>query len=129
MADAFTARTAAELVDQVDGAIEVAELTAQHAPGGHPVFAALENAREVRDWLNDNGALMASGIGTNVRTYVQGALDRLYEAAGDVRNDPSAPPPLAIWPQARSLPWPWIAAGAGGILLVAILFQKRARAR
>lgn len=119
----------ADLMNQVQAAIEVGELTSQHAPGGHPIFAAVDDAREVLAWLNENAGLLASGVGPAVQANVERAISAVYDAAASVRNDPAAPLPLTIWPQVKALPWPWLAAGAGGILLVAILFQKRGSGR
>jgi len=118
-----------DLIAQVRAAIELGELTEQHAPGGHPIFQAVEDARELEAWLIDNAGLMGSGAGSNVQAKAQAAIDAIYDAAAGVRNDPTAPPPATIWPQVKALPWPWLAAGAGGLILVAILFQQRGRRR
>jgi hypothetical protein len=115
----------ADLAARVQAAIEVGEITAQHAPGGHPLFDALADGREVLAWLNDSAAFLEGGVTPGVLAYAQDAVNRIYDAAATVRTDPDLPPPATIWPEAKALPWPWIAAGAGGLLLVAILFQKR----
>jgi hypothetical protein len=125
MADAALAVTAADLTSQVQAAIDVGDLYTQQAPGGHPIFAALDKAREVLAWLQESGPLMASGVGSNVQQYAQGAIDGVYAALALIRNDPNAPLPRTLFPQVSALPWKWIAAGAGGILLVAILFQQQ----
>jgi len=116
------------LLAQLREAIELAEITSQHAPGGHPIFEALAEARELEGWLIDNAGLMGSGAGSNVQRNVAERIAAIYDAAVGVRNDPTAPPPATVWPQVKALPWPWLAAGAGGLLLVAVLFQ-RGRAR
>jgi len=118
-----------DLIAQVRVAIEFGEITEQHAPGGHPIFGAVADARELEGWLIDNAGLMGSGVGSNVQRQVQETIGAIYDAAAGVRNDPELPPPATIWPEIKGLPWPWLAAGAGGLLLVAILFQQRGRAR
>ncbi len=117
--------TVGDLIHQVETAIEFGEIEQQHAPGGSPIFEAVSDAVELRGWLIDNSGLMASGVGSHVAAKVDQVIGAIYDAAAGIRNDPTAPPPATIWPQLRALPWPWIAAGTGGLLLVAVLFQQR----
>lgn len=119
--------TVDDLIAQVRAAIELGEITQQHAPGGHPIFQAVADARELEGWLIDNAGLMGSGPGANVQRKVQETVSAIYDAAAGVRNDPEAPPPATIWPRLStpSLSWPWVGAAAGGLLLVAILFQQQ----
>ncbi len=121
--------TVNDLINQVQAAIEFGEIEEQQAPGGHPLFGAVDDARELVGWLNENAGLMASGVGSNVRAKVDAAISAIYDAAAGIRNDPTAPPPATIWPKVQSLPWPWLAAGAGGLLLVAVLFQQQQKGR
>ena len=117
--------TVDDLLAKVRAAIEFGEIEQQQAPGGSPIFAAVSDARELEGWLIENSGLMASGAGSNVVQKVDQAIGAIYDAAAGIRTDPTGPPPATVWPQVKALPWPWIAAGAGGLLVVAILFQQR----
>ncbi len=117
-----------DLIAQVRAAIDFGEIEEQQVPGGHPLYGAVTDARELLGWLIDNAGLMGSGVGSNVRGKVDQVIGAIYDAAAGIRNDPETGPRPTVWPQLKALPWPWIAAGAGGLLLVAVLFQ-RGRAR
>jgi hypothetical protein len=118
--------TATSAIASVISAIEFGEIAAQHAPGGHPLFTAIENARETVAWLEDNaGIIPVIADGTNVHAKVDQAIEEINAAAATLRNDPDQPLPATIWPQVQTLPWPWIAAGVGGLVAAAILFQRR----
>jgi hypothetical protein len=120
--------TAAAALAQLEGEIAFGEIAAQHAPGGHPLFAALDNARELQGYIQDNAAVIPpSGLPDTSRLALQvaQAIEAIDAAAATLRNDPDQPLPKTIWPQLPDLPWPWITAGLAGVVLVAVLFQQR----
>lgn len=110
-------------------AIEFGQLASQQAPGGHPLFAAVERAQEALDSLEENTGIIPDPIldGTALHRKYDEVYNGIYQASGTLRVDPSQPPPATIWPQITALPWPWIAAGVGGLVLVAVLFQRSGR--
>lgn len=117
---------------QLQAAIELGELTAQHAPAGHPIFDAIGNAQEVLAFLQDEEDLVGPALVPGTRTYaqVQGAIDGVYAAAGEVRNEPDKPllPTFFSLPKI-SIPWFEIAAGGGALALGFFLFQRHRRRR
>jgi hypothetical protein len=116
-------------IAKLEAAIEFGELAVQHQPGGHPLYAAIADAREVLAWVTENASILPDmAEGTRVRVHIDQAIEAINASAATTRNDPDKPLPVTIWPQIQQLPWPWIAAGVGGLVLVAILFQRRAAA-
>ena len=69
--------------------------------------------------------LSCTGELVRTRTAIEAATDAVYAAMSTLRNDPDQPLPSTIWPQLQALPWPWIAAGVGGLVLAGILFQRQ----
>lgn len=102
---------------QLVDAVEFASIAAQHAPAGHAIFAAIRNAESVRDVVHDEPyAVSPDGV--------QAAIDRIYDAAATIRNDPDSPLPRTLWTLPTSLPpWGYIAA-AGATALVAFFVFK-----
>jgi hypothetical protein len=125
--------TMAQARDRVADAIELGELVAQRAPEGHPLFQVLEDAREVRDaldehvpWYSDTGPLVAPGT----RTYdnVERTVEAINAAIATVRNDPDQPLSRTLY-VAPGVPWPALAVGAAGVVgLVALFWPRRKRA-
>ncbi len=122
--------TAADAASQLEVAIEAAEIASQHAPAGHPIFDAIDTGKSTLAWVQDAGRLWPPDAAlTRTQATVQQVTDSIYAAMATIRNDPDQPLPSTIWPQVQALPWPYIAAGAGALLLVAMLFQKKGARR
>ena len=121
--------TAASAVASLQAAIELGELQLQNAPGGHPIFAAVEHARDVLEQLEDNAAIMPP-LDEKSRTMqtVSQAINAITVAGSNLLTDPDKPLPVTVWPQLKQLPWPWIAAGTAALVLVAVLVQRSRRA-
>jgi hypothetical protein len=118
--------TVATAIHDLRVAIEFGQLRSQQAPGGHPLFLAIDRAQEALDSLEENTGIIPDPIldGTAIHRKYDEVYNGIYEASGTLFNDPTRPPPATIWPQIQTLPWPWIAAGVGGLVLVAVLFQR-----
>jgi hypothetical protein len=91
---------------RVQDAIDYAELAAQAAPPGHAIFAALDDAREAKDWINDQIPWFA-GDGPALPTVsakVADIVSAVYDAAATLRTYADVPtaydtnPPFPIWP-------------------------------
>lgn len=115
---------------QLQEAIDLGQLTAQHAPAGHAIFAALERAGQVLEAVQDEEASIGPALVPGTRTYsmIDEAIDGIYDAAANVRNVPDAPLPRTLF----SLPQvtiPWLEIGAAGAALAVgwYLFQRRGR--
>jgi hypothetical protein len=118
--------TATQAIASLRAAIEFGELAVQHAPGGHPLYAAIAVAQETADWVQENLAILPLiGDGSRTKTQIDQAIEGINAAAATLRNDPDQPLPVTIWPEVKTLPWPWIAGGVGALVLVAILFQRQ----
>lgn len=100
---------------KVQDAIDYAELAAQAAPAGHAIFQALEDAREAKEWIDDQIPWFA-GDGPALPTVsatVSRVVDAVYDAAATLRTYADVPtaydthPPFPIWPL--------LAAGAAAI--------------
>lgn len=117
---------------QLQQAIELGELTAQHAPAGHPIFGALERAGLALEYLQDednaHGPTLAAG--SEPYNIVDGAIDGIYAAAAEVRNAPDLPLPRTLFAlPATSIPWAAIGAGAAALGVGWYLFRRQSRRR
>ena len=115
------AGTLSEEMGRVSGALDFARLSAQYAPSGHPIYAAISNAEHEAEYIRRLIPFYSSGnepAPSHVVRQADDAVDRIYDAAADIRTDPSAPLPPTIWQQVKALPWGWIGAAtlvaAGG---------------
>jgi hypothetical protein len=109
---------AADAERQLQAAIDLGQLTAQHAPAGHPIFAAIDRAQQDLAQVQEDEAVIGPVLVPGTRTYseISDAIDGITAAAADVRNDPTSPLPPTLW----SLPAavvPWLPIGAAGALL------------
>lgn len=116
---------------QLQAAIDLGQLTAQHAPEGHPIFAALDRANADLASVQDEEAAIGPALVPGSRTYseISNAIDGIYDAAADVRNVPDVPLPHTLFtlPQTGI---PWVPIGlAGGVLAVGWWLFKRRGAR
>jgi hypothetical protein len=121
---------AADAERQLQAAIDLGDLTAQHAPAGHPIYAALDRARSDLESVQDEEAAIGPALIPGTRTYteISDAIDGIYQASADVRNDPAAELPRTLFSTPKAdIPWLEIAAGGGALLLGWWLFKgKRA---
>lgn len=122
--------TLAEAAGRVEHALDLGRLTAQHAPAGHPIHQAIADGEEAAAELRDLIPLWSSGgdvitPGGRVWQIMERVINAIYDAAATVRTPDGVELAPTRWPTPRALPWPWIAAGVGGLLLVAVLFQRR----
>jgi hypothetical protein len=120
----FTLRQAA---GKAQDAIDWGELVAQRAPAGAAIFAALDDARETRDWVNeqipmflDDGPALP-----NVSAAVDRVCEAVYTAGAAVRNDPSLPLSPTIYQQGGRMPWATIAVAGAAVLGAIALFVVR----
>lgn len=120
--------TADDAAHKLEVAIEAGDIWVQQAPGGHPLFAAIETARERLTWLRDSyGILPPMAPGTRIRTLIEKTIDDVYAAMASLKNDPDHIPETT-WPtQIAALPWGWIAGGVGAVVLVALIFNEGQR--
>jgi hypothetical protein len=106
---------AADAERQLQAAIDLGQLTAQHAPDGHPIFAALERAQADLESVQDEEAAIGPALVPGTRTYteIDQAIDGVFQASADVRNDPDLPLPPTLFAVPKvATPWAMLAAGA-----------------
>lgn len=121
---------AADAERQLQAAIDLGDLTAQHAPEGHPIFAALERARADLEQLQDDEGMVGPALVPGTRTWneLSAAIDGVFDASADVRNDPTQPLPRTLFSLPTSAT-PWLELGfAGAALLAGWWAFKRSRA-
>ena len=110
--------TGEELAAQLKSAIELGELSTTYAPGGHPLYQALDDARALLAYLQDAPVPIPDlPASARVPTQVAAAIEALAVAEANLRVDPGKPLPATIWPQIVDK-WPWIAAAGVGALLL-----------
>lgn len=117
---------------QLQAAIDLGDLTAQHAPDGHPIFAALERARADLASVQDEESAIGPALVPGTRTYseVSAAIDGVFQAAADVRNDPTAALPHTLFSfPLEAVPWLPIAGAGAALALGWYLFRKRGARR
>lgn len=117
---------------QLQAAIDLGELTAQHAPADHPIFAALARAGTALALLQDEDAAIPQSIdaGTDLYNTIDDVIDRIYDAAADVRNVPDVALPATLFAlpaSASSVPWLPIGLVGGALALGWYLFKGRGR--
>jgi hypothetical protein len=122
-AGALTLRQAAA---QVQDAIDFGSIAAQQAPAGHAIFAALEDAKEAKDWIDgqipwfqDDGPALPT-----VSAKVNDIVSEVYDAAATLRTPSDVP--TTYQAPAPAPPWPWIAAGLAALAGTYYLFRARA---
>lgn len=116
--------TGQDMATRLESAIEVAELSTQYAPGGHPLYGAIDDAKALLAWLRDNvGIIPNLPSSDRVPIIVDQAVEALANAEASLRVDPSQPLPKTIWPTVTDK-WPWIAAGAVALLVVGQLLGE-----
>jgi hypothetical protein len=115
--------TPAQAAHDLEVAIEYGDLMTAHAPGGHPLFGALDFARAVLSFLQENADTIVAGVlgpGMLTRKDVDDAIQGVHAAVALIRDDGSQP---TQWPTIKSLPWPWIAGGVGALVVVGLVFR------
>lgn len=121
--------TMAQASAKVDDAIYFAKLAAQNAPAGHPIFAAIDDANEVKDWIDSQIPFYSLGGGPalpRVTAKVDEIVSEVYDAAAQIRDTGEAVTTYA--PAPASVPWGLL--GAGGVALAgAVLLFTRKRRR
>lgn len=115
---------------QLQAAIDLGQLTAQHAPAGHPIFAAVERAQADLETVQDEESAIGAALVPGTRTYseISDAIDGITAAAADVRNDPDQPLPLTFFNlPAEDVPYLAIGAGAAVLLVGWFVFKRKGR--
>jgi hypothetical protein len=122
---ADSALTPAEATAQLEAAIEHGDALGQYAPGGHPLFAAIEQARSVLSWLEEYGPAAAPVLhpGTRIYADVREAIDGIAAAEGTLRVGGDA---SFSWPGPATVPaWAWVAGGLGVLALGYFALYRR----
>ena len=115
---------------QLQDAIDLGQLTAQHAPDGDPIFAALERAQADLSSIQDDEAVILPALVPGTRTYqeISDAIDGITAAAANVRNAPDQPLQPTTFPVAvQSIPWVPLGLGLAALGLGWYLFGKKER--
>lgn len=124
--------SADDAAQQLADAVDFGQIAAQHAPAGDPIFAAIDDAQETREFVAEYSDTIGTVLTPGSRTYarIDEAIDAIYSAAAELRNDPAAPLPRTLWTlPVPAAPWQWIGV-AGGVLFVGfMLFKHRRRGR
>ena len=122
-----------DAADRVQAAIDFGRLAAQRAPSGDPIFDSLTAAeaelREIKDqipWWSVTGEDPAPYF---VDQGAAMAIDRIYDDAANIRNDPSAPLAKTTYEAPSRVPWAWIGAGVVAAVGASIVLYRQARAR
>lgn len=110
--------------EKLTAAVEEGELNAQQRPAGHPIFAALAQARGMLTKVQNEAAYSAVNItpGTQLYQDTDAALDALYDA---MALPDSGAPAKTVYQQIQALPWTWIAAGLGLLGVGFYLFRGK----
>jgi hypothetical protein len=119
---ALTLRQAA---DQVQMAIDFGTIAAQQAPAGHPIFLALEDAQEAKEWIDDKIPwFSADGPALpTVSAKVDQVVGAVYDAAATLRTPDSAP---TMFTAPTPPPWSWIGAGLAAAVGAYLLYRRHA---
>jgi hypothetical protein len=118
---------AADAERQLLAAIDLGQLTAEHAPAGHPVFAAIARAEADLAQVQEDDSIIGPALVPGTRTYaeISGAIDGITAAAADVRNDPNSPLPPTLWSlPAAAIPWLPIGFIGAGLAVAWWLFRS-----
>jgi hypothetical protein len=121
-AQALTLRQAA---DQVQMAIDFGTIAAQQAPAGHPIFVALEDAEEAKQWIADKIPWFSSDGPAlpTVSAKVDQVVGAVYDAAATLRTPDTTP---TSYTAPSSPPWAWIGAGLAAAAGTYLLFRRQA---
>lgn len=119
------ALTLKQAAAEVQDAIDFGTIAAQQAPAGHPIYDALDNARDALDWINeqipmfkDDGPALP-----RVTDTVNQVVSGIYDAAATLRTSSDVP---TSFQQPSSAPtWAWVAAGLTAIAGSYYLFRRR----
>jgi hypothetical protein len=110
---------------KVQDAIDFGSIAAQQAPAGHPIYDALDNARDALSWINgqipmfsDDGPALP-----RVTDTVNQAVSGIYDAAATLRTSSDVPTTFSA-PSSVPL-WAWIGAGVATIGGAYYLFRRR----
>lgn len=126
------ATSAADAEQQLQAAIDLGQLTAQHAADGDPIFAAIARAQADLASIQDEESAIVPAIVPGTRTYqeISDAIDGVIAAAADVRNAPDQPLQPTTFPAiVQSVPWVPLGLGLAALGLGWYLFgQQRRRA-
>lgn len=128
-ADGDGALTMAQAGAKVDDAIYLGELAAQHAPSGHPIFAAIADAKEAKDWIDEQIPFFSGGGSPALPTVtakVDGIVSEVYDAMAQIQ-DPGEGVTLYN-PPTSPIPWAWLGAGAVALAGSAFLLTRKRRA-
>lgn len=114
---------------QLQAAIDLGQLTAQHAPDGHPIFAAVARAEADLASVQDEESAIGAALVPGTRTYseISDAIDGVTAAAADVRNDPDSPLPRTFFNLPEDVPYLAIGAGAAVLLVGWFVFKRKGR--
>lgn len=121
-APALTLRQAAT---QVEMAIDFGTIAAQQAPAGHPIFLALEEAQETKEWISEKIPwFSADGPALpTVTAKVDQVIGAVYDAAATLRTPADVPTSYT----APSTPiWAWVGAGLAAVGGTYLLFRRQA---
>lgn len=118
----------------LEDAISFGELAEQHAPAGHAIFAAVDDAKGELDDINALVPWWSSGSDSTplprTSDAVNAATQAIYDAAADLKVDPDQPLPPTIFPPAvTAAPWGWIAGGAAAVAGLVYYFRFYRRRR
>lgn len=115
-ADSAPPLTLAQARDKVGDAIDFAELAAQNAQPGDPIFGAIANAKQVKASIEDRIPFWSLGGDPAPAAVVDQASateSAIFDAAAQIRSDPDTPTVYAA-PKA-AIPWGLLAVGAVGL--------------
>jgi hypothetical protein len=113
-----------QAVAQLEAAIEHGEAMSQYAPGGHPLFEAIDQARKVLSFVEENASFIGPVLHAGTRAFadVTGAIDGIASAEGTLRVGGDA---SFDWSSPTQIPWTWIAGGVGLLAAGYLLFRRR----
>lgn len=114
-------------IDRLQKVIEFGELSTQLAPGGHPLYAALDDARELLTWMRERRDIIPVLPDTQrVPQTVRLAEEAIHGAVASLRVDPDQPLPRTVWPALRDAPWPLLVGGLVAVVLAGYAVGRRA---
>lgn len=126
--------TLAQARDKVGDAIYFGQLAAQHAPPGSPIFQAIDDAQEAKDWIEGQIPFFSLGGGPalpNVTAKVEAIVSEVYDAAAQIQDTTSVDLTTGYTVPAAPIPWALLGVGAvalGGAAWLAFGRKRRAAA-
>jgi hypothetical protein len=122
--------TLAQARDKVGDALYFGQLAAQNAQAGAPIFQAIADAQEAKDWIEGQIPFYSLGGGPalpNVTAKVDAIVSEVYDAAAQIQDNGEQTTGYTV----PAAPVPWGLLAVGGVALAGagwLVFARKRRA-